>query len=128
MKTPERYQLTSLRCLYCKLYTHFTIFLTFVLLTLNMQLFAGQLSSFCERYIEKQPCEKVVALQIRRRMCNINFAFAAHLRSSSLVVKLEAKSCKFAKYWTFYIFSYISFTSSNYCVTSLNDGYFYANR
>ena len=48
IKTPERHQLTSLRCLYCKLYTHFTTCLVFVLLTLNMQLIAGQLSSFSE--------------------------------------------------------------------------------
>ena len=45
-KTPERHQLTSLGFLYCKLYTHFTVCLVFVLLTLNMQLFAGQLSFF----------------------------------------------------------------------------------
>ena len=46
IKTPERHQLTSFQCLYCKLYTHFTACLVFALLTLNMQLFAGQLSSF----------------------------------------------------------------------------------
>ena len=48
IKTPEQHQLTSLRCLYCKLDTHFTTCLVFALVTLNMQLFAGQLSSFCE--------------------------------------------------------------------------------
>ena len=48
METPERHQLTSLQCLYCKLYTHFTTSLVFVTLTLNMKLFAGQLPSFCE--------------------------------------------------------------------------------
>ena len=47
IKTPERRQLSSIRCLYCKLYTHFATFLVFVL-TLNMQLFAGKLFSFCE--------------------------------------------------------------------------------
>ena len=62
IKTPERHQLNSFQCLYCKLYAHFTTCLVFVLLTLNMQLFDGQLPSFlwrCERYIEKQPCEIV---------------------------------------------------------------------
>ena len=48
IKTPEQPQLSWLRCLYCKLYTHFATCLVFVLLTLNIQLFAGQLSSFCE--------------------------------------------------------------------------------
>ena len=41
IKTPERHQLTSLQCLYCKLYKHFTTSLVFVQLTLNMKLFAG---------------------------------------------------------------------------------------
>ena len=54
IKTPQHHELTSFRCLYCKLYTHFTTCLAFELLTLNMQLFAGQLSSFC-KYM--QPCE-----------------------------------------------------------------------
>ena len=48
IKTPEPHQLTSLQCLYCKLYTHFTTSLVFIPLPLNMKLFAGQLSSFWE--------------------------------------------------------------------------------
>ena len=42
-ETPEQHQFSSLRCLYCKLYTHLTTCLVFVLVTLNMQLFVGQL-------------------------------------------------------------------------------------
>ena len=41
IKTPERHQLTSLQCSYCKLYKHFTTSLVFVPLTLNMNLFTG---------------------------------------------------------------------------------------
>ena len=39
IKTPQHHELTSFRCLYCKLYTHFTTCLAFALLTLSMQLF-----------------------------------------------------------------------------------------
>ena len=48
IKTPERSQLSSLQCLYCQLYTNFATCLVFVFLTLNMQLFAGQLFYFCK--------------------------------------------------------------------------------
>ena len=48
IKTSERHQLTSLRCLYFELYKHFITCLLLVLLTLSMQLFAGQLPPFCE--------------------------------------------------------------------------------
>ena len=45
IKTPEQHQLTSIQCLHGK---HSTTSLVFVPSTLNMKLFAGQLSSFCE--------------------------------------------------------------------------------
>ena len=54
IKTPEQHQLSSLLCLYCKLYTHFTTCQVFALLTLNMQLFTWQLSSFCEEKIHRE--------------------------------------------------------------------------
>ena len=59
INTPER------QCLYCKLFTHFTTSLVFLPLTLNMKLFAGQLSSFCEDMWEQR------SLQIRGKLCNV---------------------------------------------------------
>ena len=131
IKTPKPHQLTSLQCLYCKLYTHFTTSLVFIPLPLNMKLFAGQLSSFWKDMWEIwEIVSKVVALQIRRKLFNlsITFVFAKQLRRSSVIVKLEAKSCKFTKYWTFYIFSFISVSSSNSYVHITKWCYFYANR
>ena len=58
----------------------------------------------------------------------ITLVFAKHLRRSSLVVKLEAKSCKFTKYSTFSIFSFISVTSSNSYIHITKWHYFYSNR
>ena len=55
----------------------------------------------------------------------MTFVFAKDLRENSEVVKLEAKSYKFTKYWAFYIFSYISVTSWN---PWSRNGYFYANK
>ena len=48
INTPEQHQLSSVWCLYCKFCTHSTTCPILVLLALNMQLFAGQLSSFYE--------------------------------------------------------------------------------
>lgn len=48
IKKQELHQLTFLRCLYCRLHTHFTTCVVFVLLTLNTQLCAQQLPSFRE--------------------------------------------------------------------------------
>ena len=72
IKTPERHQLTSLQCLYCKLYKHFTTSLVFVPLTLNMNLFTGSslFVKICERYL-KFFRRKAVALQIWRKLCNV---------------------------------------------------------
>ena len=55
--TPASCQLISLQCFYCKLYTHFTTCLVFVLLILNNQLFLGSCFLFARRYKDKQPCE-----------------------------------------------------------------------
>ena len=55
--TPARCQLSSLQCFYCKLYTHFTTCLVFVLLILNNQLFLGSCFLLARRDKDKQPCE-----------------------------------------------------------------------
>ena len=82
IKTPEQYQLTSLRCLYYKLYTYFTTSLVIVLLTYYLP--------FVKRYIEKQQCEIVpkssCSADSMKDVQRINFAFVKNLRRSSVVV------------------------------------------
>ena len=89
-------QLISLQCLYCKFFTHFPASLIFVPLTLNMKLFAGQLSSFCEDMWEihrEAAMYKIVPRSScftysKKAMLCITFE-GALLRRSSFVVKLD---------------------------------------
>ena len=80
IKTAERYQVISLRCLYCKFYTHFTTCVALVLLTLNMQLFAGQLSSFCEDIWEIH-IEVVMLIFFEKKFhCKFELSFVTYNR------------------------------------------------
>ena len=128
IKTAERYQVISLRCVSCKFYTHFATYLAFVLLTLNMQLFAGQLSSFCED-MWLIHIEVVMLIFFEKKFhCRFELSFVTYNNclcettvKELFVVKLENKSYKFTKKLTFYYFFKTMYTPPN-------NGYFYPNR